>query len=46
MIIQRIPNDYLEAPDPDDGAVETFEPVEIFPYVIALFIILLIIDPL
>lgn len=44
MIVQRIPNDYLEAPDPDDGAEETFEPVEIFPYIIALFILLLIIE--
>ena len=44
MIVQRIPNESLDAPEPDDGAVETFEPVEIFPYIIALFILLLIIE--
>ena len=44
MIVQRIPSESLDAPEPDDGAVETFEPVEIFPYIIALFILLLIFE--
>lgn len=44
MITQRIPSDSLDVPEPEDGAKETFEPVEIFPYLIALLILLLIIE--
>lgn len=44
MIVQRVPTESLVAPEPVDGAVETAEPVEIFPYIIALLILLLIIE--
>ena len=44
MITQRIPSDSLDVPDVSDEAQETFEPVEIFPYLIALLIVLLIIE--
>ena len=44
MIVQRVPTESISAPEPQDGTQETFEPVEIFPYLIALLILLLIIE--
>ncbi|MBE6674648.1 MAG: VWA domain-containing protein [Ruminococcaceae bacterium] len=44
MIVQRVPTESIVAPIPDDASQETFEPVEIFPYLIALLILLLIFE--
>ena len=44
MIVQRVPTESITAPEPQDGTQETFEPVEIFPYLIALLVLLLIIE--
>lgn len=44
IIVQRVPNESIAAPEPEDGSVEAVEPVEIFPYLIGLLIILLIIE--
>lgn len=44
MIVQRVPTESISAPIPDDASQETFEPVEIFPYLIALLILLLIFE--
>lgn len=43
MIVQRVPTETLSSPDVQ-GAVIVTEPIEIFPYLIALLIILLIIE--
>ncbi len=43
-IVQRVATESLEAPQPVDGAVVDYEREEIFPYVIAVLIILLIIE--
>ncbi|MBO5312532.1 MAG: BatA and WFA domain-containing protein [Clostridia bacterium] len=45
MIKQRIPSDALDVPETNNpDAHETFAPVEIFPYIIAVLIALLIIE--
>ena len=43
-IVQRVPTGYLEAPPIADGASVDYEREEIFPYVIAVLIALLIIE--
>ena len=44
MVVQRVPTESISAPEPLDGTQETLEPVEIFPYLIALMILLLIFE--